>query len=125
MSKGTAYLATPLTHPDISVIMSRTELVNKIFIYLIRQGISVYSPITQTGVLAVQYGLPMDFNAYEHLDRDMLARMDKLMVIKADGWKESKGVAAEIKHAKELGMPIEYIDPEEIRHLLPERISGY
>ena len=123
MSTGTAYLATPLTHKDISVVMARMELVNQVFVYLIKQGMSVYSPVSQTGVVAVQYGLPMDFHFYEKMDRDMLARCDKLIVITAEGWKKSHGVSMEIKAAKEIDMPIEYLNPDKIRHLLPQRIT--
>ena len=35
----------------------------------------------------------------------------KLMVLMLDGWKQSRGVAAEIEMATKLGLEIDYINP--------------
>ena len=35
---------------------------------------------------------------------------EKVVVVKMDGWETSKGVAAEIKIANELGKPVEFME---------------
>lgn len=47
----------------------------------------------------------------ERMDREHLKRCNELVVLMLDGWKESRGVQAEIRIALELGKPVRYLDP--------------
>ena len=77
---------------------------------LMRQGRKVYSPISHTHPIA-QYGLPKGWDFWEQYDRAILSRCTEVIVLMLHGWKESKGVTAEIEIAKELGLPVSYLEP--------------
>lgn len=76
-----------------------------------RRGHVVFSPIVH-GHPLVGHGLPTDWPFWERFDREHLRRCDELVVLTLDGWRESVGVAAEIRIAGELGTPVHYLAPE-------------
>jgi hypothetical protein len=43
-----------------------------------------------------------------------------LIVLMLDGWEQSRGVNAEIALARELGLPVEYVNPAELLAAPPE-----
>ena len=43
------------------------------------------------------------------VDREMIARCDRVLVLALPGWDESKGVLAELKIAEELDKPIGFM----------------
>jgi hypothetical protein len=79
---------------------------------LLRAGHLAISPIAHSHVL-VEHGLPTDWAFWERFDKNLLQRCDDLLVLTLPGWQESVGVQAEIRIAKELGKPIQYLDPNQ------------
>lgn len=69
-----------------------------------------------TGVLnhfVSQYApLPTDFAFWGSWSITMLARCDRVHVLKLPGWSQSIGVRAEVAAAVERRIPIDYIEPE-------------
>jgi hypothetical protein len=57
-----------------------------------------------------RYTLPTGYDYWKSRDRLLVSRCDGIMVAKMDGWKESIGVQDEIQCARELGLPVYYID---------------
>jgi hypothetical protein len=106
-----AYLACPYSDPDLKVKEMRHALANEIAAELLSQGTLVFSPLT--------YSIPLSHSHkgwanWRNFDLEMLSRCDRLIVLKLPGWESSNGVAEEITHAKELGLPIEWMEvPEE------------
>ena len=76
---------------------------------LMRQGFIVYSPISHTHPIAMECGLPTDWEYWKNIDTSFLEWCDEVHVVCIPGWKESKGVQAEIKIAIKLGKKIVYI----------------
>lgn len=105
------YLASPYSHPDPSVRIQRFLAACKFTAKLMLEGHLVFAPIPATHPMAELEDLPTDWTFWERLDREMISHCYKVIVLKLDGWQESKGVAAEIKIAKDLGLPVEYSDP--------------
>ena len=108
--KPLVYLSVPYTHVDKNVVLNRFEMVNRIAAHLMKRGETVFSPISQNHPIATQCGLPVEWEYWEKFDRDFLSCCHKLYVLMLDGWRESKGVQAEIKIASELCMDIEYLE---------------
>lgn len=108
---GLVYLATPYSHDDAAVRQRRFEIVNGVAAELIGRGIHVYSPISHTHPIAIAGELPKGWDFWEACDRLILSACVKMIVLRQPGWKESVGVSAEIRMAKEMHLPIEYIDP--------------
>lgn len=105
------YLATPYSHPDPDVQKARFEVVSRVAGELMRHGEIIFSPISHAHPIACQCELPKDWQFWEQFDLVYLRLAKKLIVLMQDGWDKSVGVAAEIRMARELDIPIEYIKP--------------
>lgn len=103
------YLASPYSHPDAEVRQQRFETVCFVASQLMRDGHHIFSPIAHTHPIALKGDLPKGFDFWEAFDRKMIAACGALWVVMMDGWRESKGVQAEIAIAGELGIPVKYL----------------
>ena len=112
MSNSLIYLACPYTHPDEMVMLERFDLANRAANKLINLGLYVFSPISHTHPIRIAGSLPPSWEFWKGYDTTMIARCQKMIVVKAKGWEESKGVQAEIVIAKQLGIDVEYLEVE-------------
>ena len=108
------YLATPYTHPDRAVRLARFRAVNKAASLLMQQGHYVFSPISHSHPIAEEGGLPTSWEFWEKYDIEVLKMCSQVIVLMIDGWKESKGVDAEIEIAKSLGIGIVYAESDDL-----------
>ena len=104
------YLATPYSHTDAEVMERRFVRACEIAGRLMAAGEIVFCPIAHTHPIAVHCELPRGWDYWQRYDREMIARASKVVVVKMDGWQESRGIAGEIAIAGELGIPVEFID---------------
>ena len=107
--KRSVYLAGPYSHPDPEVREGRYRAACRKAADLMRKGALVFSPIVQSHPLTF-HGLPGDWAFWEHYDRRHLEQCDEVLVLTLSGWKESKGVQAEIALAEKLGKPVRFED---------------
>ena len=105
------YLCSPYSHPEVVVREQRFRDACRAAATLLASGLTVFSPIVH-GHPLVGHGLPTDWPFWERFDRDHLVRCDEVVVLMLDGWRESVGVAAEIRIAGELGKPVRYLAPD-------------
>jgi hypothetical protein len=112
-NKPLVYLAVPYSHPDPSVRQWRFERVNLAAAKLMRQGLNIFSPISHTHPISEAGDLPKGWEFWEAFDRAYLTCCNKLIVLKLAGWQESVGVTSEIDIARELGIPVEFIEDEQ------------
>ena len=75
---------------------------------MMSRGHYVFSPIAHTHPIAVSGGMDLDWTQWEYFDRWFLERCDELLVLMLPDWTLSKGVAAKMAIARELGKPVEY-----------------
>ena len=106
------YLASPYTHPDPVVREQRFKAVCRMAAELMRRGVILYSPIAHSHPIS-EFGLPTEWEYWETADREHLNHCDELVVLMLEGWRESRGVQAEIRIAQELDKPVRYLDPLE------------
>jgi len=104
------YLACPYSHNDPKVREERFHQVNKVASGLMSEGYYILSPISHTHPIALSGKLPLGWEYWEGYDTLLIKSCKCVLVLQLDGWKESKGVQAEIKIAEKLGIPVEYID---------------
>jgi len=120
------YLASPYSSPNSTARNSRVEIASIIAARLMEQGYVVFSPITHGHAVADHLH---NKNAHSHefwmaQCLPMLEACDWLIVLPMDGWRESRGIAAEMEFAKTKGIPtfiwqatapeFELLDDEEI-----------
>lgn len=106
------YLASPYSHPDAMIRRQRFHAACRAAANLLASGLTVFSPIVH-GHPLVDHGLPTNWPFWERFDRDHMTRCDEVVVLMLDGWRESVGVAAEIRIAGELGKPVRYLAPRD------------
>jgi hypothetical protein len=109
-TQGLIYLASPYTDKDPGVRERRFEAVTKAAGILMADGEYVFSPITHGHEIAKRCKLPTDWSYWRGYCVVMISCCSLLCVLCIDGWKESVGVQAEIEIAKELGIPVRYVD---------------
>jgi hypothetical protein len=102
------YLATVYSHPDPAVMEARFDIACRIAGAMMRRGDLVFSPIAHTHPIAVRCELPRGWEFWQQYDHDMLTAAASVVVAKMDGWQDSKGVAGEIKLARQMGIPVEF-----------------
>lgn len=80
---------------------------------LMQAGFNIFSPITHSHLIAGFGDLPTSWEYWREFDRAYLRACRMLIVLKLPGWEQSRGVTGEIEIARELGLPIVYMEPEE------------
>lgn len=56
------------------------------------------------------YALGTTWSFWSQVDLQLLGVAEAILVVKMEGWDESVGVEAEIKHARNLYLPVYYLD---------------
>lgn len=112
MEKQIEYLAAPYSDPDPEVMEKRFQQINKVAAKLMAEGHIVFSPISHTHPIAIAGNLPKGFGYWVKFDTAFLEVCKMVWVLKLPGWKQSVGVNAERMMARQLGIPIEYIEWE-------------
>lgn len=102
------YVASPYYNPSSEVIQERMEKIYKFIGEYIKLGIHVITPLFMHEV-AVRHNLDGTYAFWDKYCLDLLKRCDKMIVLCLDGWKESRGVNAEIEFCEANNIPIEYI----------------
>lgn len=110
-----AYLSCPYFDPNPSIKEIRHIIVTRVAFELMSQGIMVYSPLTHNLPID-QLGIHGTWVTWKDFDHTMLSRCDRMIVLKLPGWENSKGVEAEIIRAKELELPIEWMEIDEEKY---------
>jgi len=110
MPSKLVYLATPYSHPEAAIREMRFEEVNRVAADMMRRGEHVFSPISHTHPIALAGDLPKGWDFWQDYDRAILSSCYKLVVLMQDGWRESVGVQAEISIARDMGLPVEFMD---------------
>lgn len=105
------YLASPYTHKIKQTMNDRYRAVAAVTAAYLRSGLFVYAPIVHCHELAVHHALPRDFEFWKAYNYAMLQPASDLHILQLKGWDESTGVSAEIKRARELNIPITYVEP--------------
>jgi len=99
------------------------RLSNKIAAEQYKMGNIVYAPVSHSHPIAIQEGLPGGFEFWEKIDFEFIRWADYVLVIKMEGWKESKGVQKEIAYCRMvLKKPVHLLDLE--TRILTEDITN-
>jgi len=112
------YLASPYSHPDMRVVLERFDAVCRVAAIMMSRGEFVFSPIAHTHPIAVVGDLPKGFDYWQTYDHMMLDMCGGVAVLTIDGWKQSVGVADEIRYANSIGLPVRHIGEDGVYQCL-------
>jgi hypothetical protein len=104
------YLASPYSSGDPAELAQRVNSVTDATARLVAKGHLIFSPIVHSHPL-VPYMPTQDggFKAWEKYDLAFIDKADEVWVLMLHGWWNSKGIRAELDHAKATGKTIRYI----------------
>lgn len=103
------YLASPYSDDSPVVMEARYEAVLKHTAGLIKDGLTVFSPIVHCHYMAISYDLPSDISFWRMYDTNMIFLADMFWVLMLDGWQQSKGVSFEIEVARSFKLSIKFV----------------
>lgn len=108
------YLASPYTNKNCFLQSKRAMQVAHVAAKLMEQGHVCYSHVVLGHEMAKYSSklacLPSE--AWQDFCNHLFGACNELFVLCLDGWKKSIGVQKEIEWAKEMNMPIYYIDKD-------------
>jgi len=116
------YLGSPYSAPGRATMAARHRQACEAAARLFERGIFTYGPIAHT--VAIDQAGRMNAPAFEFwatFDLGMIDRLTGLMVLMIDGWQDSKGLAAELAHARATGKPVLWCEPE----IVDGHVVGY
>jgi len=105
------YLAAPYSDPNPGVRELRYAMTNQFAARLMAAGFAVFSPISQSHEIAryLSPELLMDHEHWMRMDLPILTHASLLVVLKLPGWELSRGVDAELRHARQYGIPTAFM----------------
>ena len=112
MTPGLLYLAAPYSHPCPALREMRFHAINRAAGDLMRRGCLVFSPISHSHPIARDCRLDGDFGFWRDWCLTMLAQCDRVIILPLWGWRDSRGVRAEVEFARSLGMVVEFYCPK-------------
>lgn len=112
------YLASPYTHPTLSVMDQRYHEAVNALAWLLKQRKWTYSPIVHCHELARLHDLPRDHKFWEEYDHTMLLSAITLYILNIEGMWESKGVQGEAEFAEQERKPIFLLTPHDDTYII-------
>jgi hypothetical protein len=116
--KPLTYLALPYTYkdkdPQVSKAIQEIRFLQstKAAAWLMNKyDWNVFAPITHSHPLHVHANMRGDWEFWKRVDTEYLQVSCRIIVLGLDGWRKSVGVQAEIKIAKEFGIPRYFLEP--------------
>ena len=106
------YLATPYSHIDNTIKWIRYIMITQFTAYLINKGLIVFSPITMCHPIATHYSLPGDWEFWQRFDSQFLEVCSDMIILAQEGWNKSVGLKNELKIAKSLNKPVDFVFPD-------------
>ena len=105
------YLASPYTHPRVSIMEERYKQAMRALFWLSTTQIEpVYSPIVHWHNVAAMYDLPRDAEWWKQTNFAMIRRCQSMMILCVNGTRDSKGCREEYELAQYLMMPVSFIN---------------
>jgi hypothetical protein len=84
---------------------------------LLREGLSVYSPIAHTHPVAIHGNIdPLDHSIWLPFDAAMMDKSDAMIVAVMTGWESSHGIGHEIEAFVVAGKPVYFMKPDDLSY---------
>ena len=105
------YLASPYSSEDDDLMERRYRLVLEFLAKCAEEHLVIYSPIAHWHPIAKLYDLPRGEKYWRFNNREMIYLCTQLLVLNLPGWRDSVGVARDIKYAQTYHKRIDHVKP--------------
>lgn len=105
------YLASPYTHDNAFRRIRRYQQAHAYTLKCMQRGEQIFSPIVYGHEFAVKDASVIPFSYWQPFNEHMIRNSAELRVLTIEGWKESRGVQAEISFAFDIGVPVVFAEP--------------
>lgn len=105
------YLGSPYSHASEAIRELRFRAVETVTGDMLRRGITVFSPIVYSHVMAQRYNLPTDAQFWLPHNRAMLKASTSLWIVMLPEWDVSVGLRGETLAADEYKLKVTHINP--------------
>jgi hypothetical protein len=112
LERKIVFISSPYSHPDDEIRESNFKIVSKLAAELNSKGIVAVSPITYGHTLLNFKEMPTDWEFWKEFCLTFLEKSSEVIVYKMPGWENSRGMKEEIEFAKNLNIPIRYMEYE-------------
>ncbi len=113
------YVASPYSHPDLAVRGDRYQKVMDYCYHCLLNKINVYSPILHFHAMSLRFQLPATQEPYHRHNVEMMEICEDMHVLALDGWRESRGLADEIRFFRRWTKPIKLVNPNDPTDIHP------
>lgn len=123
---GYCYLASPYWSPLHQLRKCRAEAAIGANAMLLRMGIRSFSPIAHSYDSSISRhlkGCEISHEQFMELDIELLRHAKWCIVLKLEGWRESKGVTQELKFCEENSIPVFGVRFEKIAQCYDKHIA--
>ena len=111
------YLACPFTHNDPAIREHRYRTSCIAAAKLMKAGIVVFNPLSHSVPINEFLSSVDSHEFWMSMDLPILRRCDELLILGLEGWRESRGVRAEMFEAMALAKPVTQIEEADIERL--------
>jgi hypothetical protein len=112
LKHGLTFLSMPYTDDSKEVVQERFEKSLKVSAHLMLHDVHLLSPIGFGHPIVISHPVPGDWSYWNNYCMKLILCSNQLIVFMLDGWKESKGVQAELSFARSIKLPIYFIDED-------------
>jgi hypothetical protein len=105
------YLASPYSHEKAWVREFRYKKTYEFTRYCTMKGELIFSPVVYGHQFVEKDKAVISYSFWQPFNEHMILACSEMRVLCLMGWKESKGVRAELAFAEAHGMPITFAEP--------------
>ncbi len=109
------YLASPYSNTDRKEEDKRFYEVLQATGILLEKGMVVFSPILYCHPVATNFKMGRDYTFWSFLNTEFIKLSRAFLVLQLEGWDRSRGVSSETVYASTFGLPVRYVNLEELR----------
>ena len=106
------YLASPYTHSDPDVVLSRVDDTSRACAHLASINIHTISPILHWHHTALARALPTSHHYWLAYNHSLILRCDSVIFLTLDGWESSLGIIDELTFTRRHSIPHSFLTLE-------------
>lgn len=98
------FLSCPYSSKDPAIVEARMKLFLRVDAFFTKLGLNTVSPLYKHILVQAGHDVPSDWNFWKEYSQELLRKCFVMVIIPADGWKDSAGVLGEIDFCLQNGI---------------------